>query len=297
MRAPTSHDVVQMVRRWSGQRRVGHTGTLDPTASGVLALCLGNATRLAEYYQNHDKQYYAELILGTATDSYDAAGTVTARAPAPLLDRGSLEEVLVRFRGEIMQTPPAFSAIKQQGEALYHKARRGDAVQVEPRRVAIRRLEVLRYEPGRRICLRVVCSAGVYIRSLAHDIGLALGSYAYLGALRREAAGPFNLEEAHTLEAVAAAAEAGRFAALLRPPGYGLGLIELRPDAGEIVRLGHGQAVALVQPPAGASCPIDQLAQVITPEGELAGIVRCLGPAQFLGAACLWQAEKWMLAR
>ncbi len=211
--APTSHNVVQMARRWSGQRRIGHTGTLDPMASGVLVLCLGHATRLVEYYQRHDKQYYAEMALGAATDTYDATGAVVAQGPAPMLDRGSLDEILAQFRGDILQTPPAYSAIKQQGEALYRKARRGEAVEIEPRRVTIRRLDLLDYEPGRRLCLRVVCSAGAYIRSLAHDIGLALGSYAHLTLLRREVAGAFSLADAVTLEEAAAAAEAGRFAA------------------------------------------------------------------------------------
>ncbi len=147
-----------MARRWSGQRRIGHTGTLDPMASGVLVLCLGHATRLVEYYQRHDKQYYAEMALGAATDTYGATGAVVAQGPAPMLDRGSLDEALARFRGDILQTPPAYSAIKQQGEALYRKrvaAKRWRS----NRAVCIRRLDLLDYEPGRRLCLRVVCSA------------------------------------------------------------------------------------------------------------------------------------------
>jgi tRNA pseudouridine55 synthase len=295
--APTSHDVVQMVRRWSGQRRIGHTGTLDPMASGVLVLCLGRAARLVEYYQNHDKQYYAELALGAATDTYDAAGAVTAEAPVPMLDRGSLDEVLAQFRGDILQTPPAYSAIKQKGEALYRKARRGETVQIEPRRVAIRQLDLLDYQPGRRLCLRVVCSAGAYIRSLAHDIGIALDSYAHLALLRREAAGPFSLADAHSLEETAAAAEAGQFAALLRPPGDGLDLPALRLAADTLTRLGYGQIVALpFAPPARkpAGCAENQLALALTEDGGFAGIVRCLGPAETSQAGCLWKAEKWL---
>ena len=296
-RAPTSHDVVQMVRRWSGQRRIGHTGTLDPLASGVLVLCLGQATRLVEYYQSHDKQYYAEIALGAATDTYDAAGAITAAAPAPLLDRGRLDQVLMQFRGEILQTPPAYSAIKQQGEALHRKARRGDLVQVEPRRVIIRQLDLLDYEPGCRISLRVVCSAGAYIRSLAHDIGRALDSYAHLAVLRREAAGPFGLAEAHTLESVRAASEAGQLASLLHPPGYGLKLPTLHFDADALTRLGYGQVVSLAQPlHAGqaAECANGQLAQVYTADRDFAGIVRCLGPGEAAHEGCLWKAEKWL---
>ncbi len=294
-RAPTSHDVVQMARRWSGQRRIGHTGTLDPMASGVLVLCLGNATRLVEYYQRHDKQYYAEIALGAATDTYDATGAVTAQGPVPMLDRGSLDEVLAQFHGDILQTPPVYSAIKQQGEALYRKARRGETVEIEPRRVAIRRLDLLDYEPGRRLCLRVVCSAGAYIRSLAHDIGLALGAYAHLTLLRREVAGAFSLADAHTLEEAAAAAEAGRFAALLRPPGDGLDLPALRLDADTLARFGYGQVVAL---PSSADlpggCSGGQLVQALNQEGDFTGIVRCLGAAETEQAGCLWKAEKWL---
>ncbi len=293
--APTSHNVVQMARRWSGQRRIGHTGTLDPMASGVLVLCLGHATRLVEYYQRHDKQYYAEMALGAATDTYDATGAVVAQGPAPMLDRGSLDEILAQFRGDILQTPPAYSAIKQQGEALYRKARRGEAVEIEPRRVIIRRLDLLDYEPGRRLCLRVVCSAGAYIRSLAHDIGLALGSYAHLTLLRREVAGAFSLADAVTLEEAAAAAEAGRFAALLRPPGDGLDLPTLRLDAGTLTRLGYGQVVALPsQADSPRMCAGDQLTQALTEDGDFAGIVRCLGAADIAQAGCLWKAEKWL---
>ncbi len=302
-RGYSSHDIVQQVRRWSGQRRIGHTGTLDPMASGVLVLCLGRATRLVEYYQGHDKQYDAEIALGAATDTYDAAGVVTAAAPVPPLSRDELEQILAQFRGDILQTPPAYSAIKQQGEALYAKARRGEAVQAEPRPVSIRRLEITGYEPGARLGLRVTCSAGTYIRSLAHDIGRALGAYAHLARLRREAAGPFSLSDAQTLEAVQAAAEAGQFASLLLPLGDGLDLPALHPDAETLTRLGYGQIVAMP----GADIAEGELAQVYAADGEFAGIVRCLGrePARrpphdtlthdALTQDTLWKAEKWLL--
>ena len=127
----TSHDVVARVRRLSGQRRIGHTGTLDPMASGVLVLCLGIATRLVEYYQGEDKRYLAEVALGYATDTFDAEGKVVESLPVPALHAVDVENALVRFRGPVWQVPPAYSAIKQEGEALYARARRGEAVSAD----------------------------------------------------------------------------------------------------------------------------------------------------------------------
>lgn len=143
---PTSHDVVQRVRRWSGQRRIGHTGTLDPMASGVLVLCLGAATRLVEYYQGHDKEYLACIELGTVTDTYDACGQVVERRPVGRLEADGVEALLATFRGEIQQRPPIFSALKQGGESLHRKARRGEEIRVESRPVTVHRLELLSIE-------------------------------------------------------------------------------------------------------------------------------------------------------
>ena len=130
---PTSHDIVQRVRRWSRQRRIGHTGTLDPMASGLLVLCLGVATRLAEYYQGHDKTYEACVTLGRATDTYDAVGRTVAQASVPPLTDADVENALAAFRGQIAQEPPVYSALKQGGESLHRKARRGETVIVAPR--------------------------------------------------------------------------------------------------------------------------------------------------------------------
>jgi tRNA pseudouridine55 synthase len=299
---PTSHDIVASVRSWSGQRRIGHTGTLDPMASGVLALCLGRVTRLVEYYQGHDKQYWAEIRLGTATDTYDATGTVTETRPVPDTDRSHLERVLGEFRGEITQAPPAYSAIKQEGEALYRKARRGEAVHATPRQVYIRQLDLLEFVSGNTIRLRVVCSAGVYIRSLAHDLGIALGGCAHLAALRREAAGPFTLEQAYRLEDVKEAAQKDRLDALLLPRGTGLDMPRLHPDDESLIRLGHGQKVVLPDVSSShsgatsAGWQAGQLAQAIAPDGCLAGIIRCFGPADLQENSAIWKAEKWLQA-
>ncbi len=289
----TSHDVVQRVRRWGGQRRIGHTGTLDPMASGVLVLCLGQATRLVEYYQGHDKTYSAEIVLGTATDTYDRTGQVIASAPPPPLTATTIEAALARFRGDLMQTPPRFSALKQGGEALYAKARRGEEVAVTPRPVTIHLLELLAWTPPDRLALRVRCSAGTYIRSLAYDLGQALGTPAHLAALRREVAGLFTLDHAHPLAAIQAAAERSELAALLLPPGAGLALPVLLVDNEMQRRLGHGQLVTVPTALLDSPPPADTLAQALNAAGELAGIVRVQGPAEEADSL-IWKAEKWL---
>lgn len=289
----TSHDVVQRVRRWSGQRRIGHTGTLDPLASGVLVLCLGQATRLVEYYQGHDKTYSAEIVLGTATDTYDRTGSVVASAPVPPLTAQEIESALERLRGDVMQTPPIYSAIKQEGEALYVKARRGEAVEVAPRPVTIHLLELLEWIAPDRLAVRVRCSAGTYIRSLAYDLGHALGTQAHLAALRREAAGSFTLDHAHPLDAVQNAAEQGSVASLLLPLGAGLALPVLLIDNEMQRRLGYGQQVAISTTLLDSPPVPDGLAQALTVAGDLAGIVRALGPADEPDSL-LWKAEKWL---
>jgi tRNA pseudouridine55 synthase len=285
-----------MVRRWSGQRRIGHTGTLDPMASGVLVLCLGQATRLAEYYQGHDKTYAAEVALGTATDSYDATGQVTAHTAVPPLNDTQIETALARFHGLIAQTPPVFSALKQAGETLYAKARRGETVEVAPRPVTIYHLELLAWRPPDRLALRIRCSAGTYIRSLAHDIGQALGTVAHLAMLRREVAGAFTLDHAHPLPAVEQAAAAGRLAELLLPPGAGLHLPVLLVETEAARRLGHGQQVAVPAALLDGPPPPGGLAQALDAGGALLGIVRWLGPADQTGKpeSFLWKAEKWL---
>ncbi|NJN83735.1 MAG: riboflavin biosynthesis protein RibF [Caldilineaceae bacterium] len=245
-RLPTSHDIVQMVRRWSGQKRIGHTGTLDPMASGVLVLCLGQATRLVEYYQGHDKQYHAAIELGAATDTYDAMGQVTEESPVPALSPEMIERALDRFRGPIMQTPPVYSALKQGGESLHRKARRGEDVSATARPVTIHRIDLLDFLPPARIVLRVVSSAGVYIRSLAHDLGNALGTHGHLAKLRREAAGAFTLADAHPLAEIEQAASKGELEQLMWPLAQQLDLPRLQLDEETIRRLGFGQHVMLI---------------------------------------------------
>lgn len=201
---PTSHDVVARVRRvlrQAGLRaaKVGHAGTLDPLATGVLLLCLGHATRLSEYVMAHDKTYLAHIRLGEATTTYDAEGQTTERFDPSGIGLEQVKAVLPRFLGLIEQTPPIYSAIKQGGKKLYEMARVGEPVELVPRTVRIDRLNVLDWRHP-ELTLEVVCSAGTYIRSLAHDLGQALGVGAHLVALRRTRSGRFDVAQACTLD-------------------------------------------------------------------------------------------------
>ncbi len=192
----TSFRVVQWVRRATGIKKVGHAGTLDPFATGLLVVCIGRpATRRIDGLMAGDKEYLATLRLGIETDSFDLEGTVTAETVVPALQRGQVEDCLAGFVGPQLQRPPAFSALKHQGKPLYHYARQGIQVEKEPRPVSIHELELLAFEPE-RLAIRVRCSKGTYIRALAADIGRALGCGAHLEALRRTRSGTFSVQDA-----------------------------------------------------------------------------------------------------
>jgi len=302
LRLPTSHDIVQLVRRWSRERQIGHTGTLDPLASGVLVLCLGHATRLVEYYQGHAKQYVAEIVLGNATDTYDALGAVTATASVPLLTIDRIEAALHPFRGSILQAPPAYSAIKQGGESLHRKARRGETVTLVPRPVTFYQIKLIDFVAPDRIHLHVYCSAGAYIRSLAHDLGVALQTFAHLAALRRTAAGPFTLENAHPLDIIEAAAQQNFLPRLLLAPGYGLDLPRVVLDVAQIRRFGQGQKVPL--PATSISTELAEsliagaapLVSAWDASGHCVGILRWLGASAAPQTGTVWKAEKWFAA-
>ena len=226
---PTSHDVVARVRRSTGCRRVGHTGTLDPLASGVLSLVMGRATRLAQFLSAADKTYEAIIRLGLATDTYDALGRIVPdsapagaaaaaslngeEAPGPrpgcLPTRAEIDSALERFVGEFLQTPPPFSAKKLAGTPAYRLARRRRPVALPPARVRVHALEVLAATHD-ELRLRLTCSAGFYVRSLAHDLGVVLGCGAHLAALRRISSGEFDLALAVRLEAIEADPEEAR---------------------------------------------------------------------------------------
>ena len=213
----TSHDVVDILRRLSGQRRVGHTGTLDPGAAGVLVLVVGRATRIAEFLTESDKAYRVELTFGIATDSGDAFGKVTSTADASGLSEERVRDVLPQFTGEIEQVPPMTSAVKVAGVRLYERARRGEEIVVAPRRVRIRTLTLLRFWPGAppRALVDVECTKGTYVRALARDMGVALEVGAHASFMLRRRVGRFTLETGHTLEELAALREEGRLAGTL----------------------------------------------------------------------------------
>lgn len=205
----TSHDVVARARRLTGQRRIGHTGTLDPMATGLLVLCLGQATRLVEYMVGHGKRYTGSITLGRTTTTDDAEGETAAERPVPPLTQAAVEACAARFTGEIRQRPPAYSALKVGGQRAYAAARAGKTVELAERTVTITRFEA-RLTGERIIDITVDCSSGTYIRSLARDLGEALGCGGHLSALRREASGPFAVADALTLEALERVARAGR---------------------------------------------------------------------------------------
>lgn len=203
-RGPTSHDVVAAVRRVTGIRKVGHAGTLDPMATGVVVIGLGRATRLLRYVQEGTKEYVATVRFGVGTDTFDAQGKETWREAMPI----RAEEVvnaLATFRGEILQVPPMFSALKVGGDRLYELARAGRNIDRQPRPVSIYRLDLVRFEQGDhpQAVLEVECSKGTYIRSLVDDLGRALGGRAHLEALRRTRVGAFRIEHALRIEDLA----------------------------------------------------------------------------------------------
>ncbi len=214
----TSHDVVGWVRRVLREKRVGHAGTLDPMATGVLLVCVGQATRVAEYLTAGQKVYRAEARLGATTDTYDADGEVVATAAVPPLTVDDLRGALAGFVGEIQQRPPAYSAIKQAGEAAYRKARRGEAVELPARPVTIDGIELLDWDPATaKLTIEITCGPGTYIRSLTHDLGQALGSGAVLTRLTRTRSSQFAIEDAIGLDALADAARSGEVARHLYP--------------------------------------------------------------------------------
>jgi tRNA pseudouridine55 synthase len=254
---PTSHDVVQAVRRASGQSRVGHTGTLDPAATGVLVLCLGRAAKLVRFLQAGSKTYAARMVLGIETDTQDAHGEVVARHPAGHVDERTFCEALTRFQGDIEQVPPMVSALKVGGERLHAIARRGEEVDREPRPVTVEALVLDRYERGRdpdhpEASFLVTCSAGTYVRTLAHDLGASLGVGGSLTSLRRVANGPFTVEESPPLEAVTDAAAKGRLDDLLLDPlaaiARVLPVVEVT-DPAEVRRLAQGGRAPLTGQP------------------------------------------------
>ena len=272
----TSHDVVALLRRELRLRKLGHAGTLDPMATGVLVLCVGPATRLSEYAMRGVKCYRAEILAGVSTDTYDTEGQVTELRDASGLTRTQVVAALAQFRGDIEQLPPMFSAVKQGGRKLYELARAGQTVERQQRQVCVQELNLVDWSPP-QFTLELACSAGTYVRSLAHDLGEVLGTGAHLTALTRTVSGSFRLEDARTPEKVLAAPEWQR---LLIAPGAALpNLPPVQPDATECAQLLQGRAI-----PCCANDPDVALAQAQGPGGALLAIVERDG--------ALWRPRK-----
>jgi tRNA pseudouridine55 synthase len=259
---PTSHDIVALVRRLAATKRVGHGGTLDPFAGGVLPLFLGRATRMVEYHLGDRKGYRATVCFGASSTTDDLEGELTPSAgPAPTRD--AVIAALHAFLGPISQRPPAYSAIKVAGRRAYAMARAGESVELAPREVTIERLELADWDdrdPDRPIAVvDVECSAGTYIRALARDLGESLVGAAYLGALTRTASGPFAVEQAVSMERVREAAAEGpdRLASLLLPIDTGLeSMAEHVASAEEVVAISRGQFVRAPQVAADDGSPV-----------------------------------------
>ena len=280
----TSHDVVEKFRRRAKVKKAGHTGTLDPLATGLLVLCVGKATRLQAYLMGMEKTYEGTIQFGWATDSYDAAGTPAGEAVERDVTNVDFEPHLEKFRGEIEQMPPAFSAKKIEGVRAYELARKGEEVKLQPKRVTVYEFTVLAVE-GSRLRFRVRSSAGTYMRSLAHDLGQSIGVPAHLMELRRTVIGNFRIEQAISFDAMVEATPE----AILAPPHFqslaeiDLPLEKLRIDWAQQGKLMQGQGVIMVPSVSvkkgdllALGNPHDQLVAI----GEVVNVLRDGGPVE-----------------
>jgi tRNA pseudouridine55 synthase len=218
----TSHDVVDAARRWLGIRRIGHLGTLDPQATGVLPLAIRSATKLAPFFQDATKSYVGVVSLGKETDTLDGEGEVLRSFEGELPSEQDVRTALPHFVGDIEQIPPMYSAVKQGGVPLHRLARQGQEVERPPKKVHIERIELLRFDSP-ELEIAVDCGAGTYVRTLAADLGTRLGCGAYLAGLRRTRSGPFEIEQALDFETCERAAEEGKLEDLLVRPELALG--------------------------------------------------------------------------
>lgn len=264
----TSHDVVQIIRRGTGIRRAGHTGTLDPRASGVLVILIGPAVRLSEYVSASDKRYQATVHLGSSTDTYDSEGVVVGMSDVPVdeIDEDQFTEVLEHFIGEIEQVPPPYSAVKVQGRKAYEIAREGEEIDLSPRIINVYSLDVLEWAPP-EVVIDVYCSSGTYVRSLANDLGKELGTGAHLVGLRRTKSGRFTLRDAVPLRRLQESFDAGNWYRYLIPAAEALAdwpMLELEAEQVELIRHGHR-----IPAEPGAK----GLARAVTQQGDLVALL------------------------
>jgi tRNA pseudouridine55 synthase len=265
----TSHDVVQIIRRGTNIRRAGHTGTLDPRASGVLVVLIGPAVRLSEFVSAENKRYQATIRLGSSSDTYDSEGVISDEVDVHVT-QAEIEELLKGYVGEIEQRPPVYSAVKVQGKPAYERTRNGEEVDLEPRIIQVHSLDLLEFALP-EIVVDIHCSSGTYVRSLANDIGEELGVGAHLVGLRRTRSGHFTLKDSVSLRQLADDFETGNWAQHLIPAAEALGdwpAVELDADEFEKVRNGNR-----IPAKAGASGK----ARAINEQGELVAIIEVDG--------------------
>jgi tRNA pseudouridine55 synthase len=269
----TSHDVVSRLRRAYGQRRIGHAGTLDPDATGVLLVGLGRATRLLRFLQETTKAYRATVVFGVATDTLDASGAVLDRVPMHLT-RAQVSDAARAFVGEHDQVPPMVSAIKTGGRRLHELARKGEEVERPPRRVRVDRFDVDGFRDGAypEADVTVECSSGTYVRSLAADLGTALGGCAHLRDLRRLRVGAFGIDDAHPLAAV----EADPAAVVLSPADALRGMVRVEVTGEEARAVSHG---AVFAPPGLPACTEAGPFAIVDPQGTLLAVYERKGAA------------------
>ncbi|GAB6154517.1 tRNA pseudouridine(55) synthase TruB [Desulfosporosinus burensis] len=266
----TSSDVVVWLRKLLKIKKVGHTGTLDPGVAGVLPICVGRGTRLAEYITEQGKAYIAEVTFGITTDTQDAFGKVTKRT-SPDLKQNDLERVIPSFQGKVSQIPPMYSAVRKEGKHLYEYARQGLDVEIAPREVSIYKLELAKWYEGEypRAILEIECSKGTYIRTISHDLGQALGCGAHMSYLVRVRSGPFKIQESWTLEEIEEAIRLGNYAFLLPlTAGIDLPQVFLSAVRGNAFRHGLPTKRELVKSSSEGNEPFVQVIE----NGELIGI-------------------------
>jgi len=267
----TSHDVVERCRRMLHERRIGHTGTLDPLATGVLVLCAGKATRIAQYLEAGEKEYKAIMRLGVTTDTLDAEGLVMVTKSYIPPDKQQIIEVMKGFTGSIMQRPPAYSAVKVAGVPSYKLAREGKAELLKPRQVRISSVELTAFEDP-LVSLMVRCSKGVYIRTLCAEIGDALGMGAHLAGLERTRSGHFSIDRSVTLDQLQAMMTAGTVEQVVTPIDDALAEFPSVPiNETETARVMHGNAISC--PPSIANINIERV-RLHSPAGRLLGLAR-----------------------
>lgn len=269
----TSHDVVAKVRSKIGGK-VGHAGTLDPMATGLLVLGIGGATRLLRFVQGADKEYLSTALFGVATDSLDADGAILSREPLPVTAE-QVSDAMDRFRGEIMQVPPMVSARKVEGRRLYELAREGKVVEREARPVVIHRLELVDFAPSEypEVTFRTVCSTGTYVRTLADDLARAVGGRGHLTALRRVRIGALDVANAVSVEDAVAAADGGEIERLIIAPADGLSdLPEIRVDDQMAAAVRNGRELPEILIPAGVDA--ESSIRIGNRHGELIAVYR-----------------------